>query len=125
MVSMLTMSRWYRRTRGPGSVILQDVNPIGQPRVTFLGHATVMIEMDGVRVLTDPVLRARIGPLTRLSGSPDPEAFARPDVVLISHSHWDHLDYGSLKLLGLSHISGHCQCSPAARLHLGNHRIQV
>ena len=35
-------------------------------RVTYLGHATVLIEVDGVRVLTDPLLRRRIGPLVRL-----------------------------------------------------------
>ena len=71
------------------------------PRVTFIGHATILIEMDGVRVLTDPILRTRIGPLTRMSGPPKPELWADPDVVLISHSHWDHLDYGSLKMVGL------------------------
>jgi L-ascorbate metabolism protein UlaG (beta-lactamase superfamily) len=69
--------------------------------VTFLGHATILIEMDGVRVLTDPILRTRLGPLTRLSAVPDPEAWADVDVVLLSHSHWDHLDYPSLELLGL------------------------
>jgi L-ascorbate metabolism protein UlaG (beta-lactamase superfamily) len=74
-------------------------------RVTFLGHATVLIEIDGVRVLTDPLLRERVGPLTRLSGAPPVEAWADIDAVLISHSHWDHLDYGSLKMMGLdSHI---------------------
>lgn len=71
-------------------------------RVTFLGHATVLIEMDGVRVLTDPILRARVGPLVRLAGAPHPQHWNDIDVVLLSHSHWDHLDYGSLSLLGSS-----------------------
>jgi L-ascorbate metabolism protein UlaG (beta-lactamase superfamily) len=72
----------------------------GTPRVTFLGHATLVIEMDGVRVLTDPILRDRVGPLVR-SPRPIAEAlWADVDVVLISHSHWDHLDYGSLRLVG-------------------------
>jgi L-ascorbate metabolism protein UlaG (beta-lactamase superfamily) len=39
---------------------------VGQPRVTFLGHATIVIDMDGVRILTDPILRSRVGPLVRL-----------------------------------------------------------
>lgn len=81
-------------------MILQAVSERNDPRVTFLGHATILIEMDGVRVLTDPVLRARVGPLTRLSGPPSREHWADPDIVLISHSHWDHLDYGSLRMLG-------------------------
>ncbi len=70
-------------------------------RVTFIGHATILIEMDGVHVLTDPILRTRLGPLTRIAGPPRPELWSDVDVVLLSHSHWDHLDYGSLKMLGL------------------------
>ncbi len=77
------------------------VSDAGLMRVTFLGHATILIEMDGVRVLTDPLLRQRVGPLTRRSGPPARELWSDIDAVLISHSHWDHLDYGSLKLLGL------------------------
>lgn len=73
----------------------------GNARVTFLGHATILIEMDGVRVLTDPILRERVGPLTRTSGPPAKEFWSDIDAVLISHSHWDHLDYGSLKMVGL------------------------
>jgi L-ascorbate metabolism protein UlaG (beta-lactamase superfamily) len=78
-----------------------SVSQTSSARVTFIGHATVLIEMDGVRVLTDPILRTRLGPLTRITKPPDPEMWSDPDVVLISHSHWDHLDYGSLKMLGL------------------------
>jgi L-ascorbate metabolism protein UlaG (beta-lactamase superfamily) len=72
--------------------------------VTFLGHATIVIEMDGLRVMTDPILRNRVGPLVR-SSSAVPEAhWSGVDLVVISHSHWDHLDYGSLRLLGAPHI---------------------
>jgi L-ascorbate metabolism protein UlaG (beta-lactamase superfamily) len=72
--------------------------------VTFLGPATIVIEMDGVRVLTDPILRNRVGPLVRaLTPIPEP-LWSDIDLVLISHSHWDHLDYGSLRLLGGAHI---------------------
>ena len=69
-------------------------------RVTFLGHATILIELDGARILTDPLLRERVGPLTRVSGPPARRLWSDIDVVLISHSHWDHLDYGSLRMLG-------------------------
>jgi L-ascorbate metabolism protein UlaG (beta-lactamase superfamily) len=92
-------------------------------RVTFLGHATTLIEMDEVRVLTDPVLRARVGPLTRSSGTPAPELWADVDVVLISHSHWDHLDYGSLRMLGPDrHILAPKGMAAAFRAH-GFHRV--
>lgn len=63
--------------------------------ITWLGHATVLIELDGVRLLTDPVLRHRIGPLVRVV--PDPEAVAPVDCVLISHLHADHTDVRSLR----------------------------
>ena len=76
------------------------VSENGDPRVTFVGHATILIEMDGVRLLTDPILRERVGPLTRTSGPPDRALWSDIDAVLVSHSHWDHLDYGSLKMMG-------------------------
>ena len=69
--------------------------------VTFLGHSTIVIDIDGVRILTDPILRPRVGPLVRLPRAIDAQAWAGVDVVLISHSHWDHLDYGSLQMIGL------------------------
>lgn len=68
--------------------------------MTFLGHSTVLIEMDGQRLLTDPILRMRAGPLRRATEAPPVELWADLDAVLISHSHWDHLDYGSLRLVG-------------------------
>jgi L-ascorbate metabolism protein UlaG (beta-lactamase superfamily) len=66
----------------------------------YLGHSTVVLELDGARVLTDPILRPRVGPLIRSVSPVDRDAWARTDVVLLSHSHWDHLDLGSLRLLG-------------------------
>ena len=63
--------------------------------ITWLGHATVLIEMDELRVLTDPVLRHRIGPLVR--AVPDPDAVGPVDCVLISHLHADHADLRSLR----------------------------
>ena len=65
--------------------------------LTYVGHATVLIEMDGLRLLTDPVLRSRMGPLLRQTAKPP--SLGRVDAVLISHPHWDHLDPASLKLL--------------------------
>lgn len=65
--------------------------------VTWLGHGTVAIELNGVRFLTDPVLRNAIGPLRRRV--PLLPTAAAPDVVLISHLHHDHLDRPSLRLI--------------------------
>ena len=65
----------------------------GEIGVTFIGHATVLIEIDGVTLLTDPVLSQRLFVIKRLvapglplGGLPD------LDVVLVSHGHHDHLD---------------------------------
>jgi L-ascorbate metabolism protein UlaG (beta-lactamase superfamily) len=65
--------------------------------ITYIGHATVLIELGGVRLLTDPVLRTRIAHLRR--HGPAPEVPADLDAVLISHMHHDHLDLPSLRLL--------------------------
>ncbi len=71
----------------------------GQPlEIRFLGHSTVLLELDGLRILTDPVLRPWIGPLRRHVPAHDPTA-ETVDVVLISHAHNDHLDLPSLRLL--------------------------
>ncbi|NLE21897.1 MAG: MBL fold metallo-hydrolase [Actinobacteria bacterium] len=67
--------------------------------LTFVGHATVLLEMDGVRLLTDPLLRRRIGVLLRRSPIPGPGLRRDLDAVLISHAHLDHLDVPSLRLI--------------------------
>jgi L-ascorbate metabolism protein UlaG (beta-lactamase superfamily) len=66
-------------------------------RITYVGHATVLVELDGVRLLTDPVLRTRVAHLRR-HGLP-PETPADIDAVLLSHLHHDHLDLPSLRRL--------------------------
>jgi L-ascorbate metabolism protein UlaG (beta-lactamase superfamily) len=74
-------------------------------RATWLGHSTVLIEIDGLRVLTDPVWGPRASP-SRLVGPkrfqpvPVPLRGLPPvDVVLISHDHYDHLDYPTIREL--------------------------
>lgn len=71
----------------------------GAARVTYVGHATVLVEMDGVRLLTDPVLRRRVGPLRRHGPPPDRRLTEDVDAVLISHLHHDHADVPSLRRL--------------------------
>lgn len=64
--------------------------------LTYVGHATVLIEADGLRCLTDPFLRDRLGPLRRHGPTPDPVAIGPLDLVLVSHAHPDHFDPRSL-----------------------------
>ncbi|HEX5983630.1 MAG TPA: MBL fold metallo-hydrolase, partial [Solirubrobacterales bacterium] len=72
----------------------------GSDLLTYVGHGTVLIDVDGTRLLTDPVLRKRIGPLVRQGPAPGPEVVEDLDAVLISHLHRDHADLGSLRKLG-------------------------
>lgn len=81
----------------------------GSVRMTFINHATVLIQVDGLNLLTDPIWSERASPLSWLG----PRRF-RPagvrfedlppiDVVMISHNHYDHLDIPTLKRLAASH----------------------
>jgi len=98
-----------RVPRGP----LPSMNPLeswSRPadsglRATWLGHSTVLIEIGGLRVLTDPVWGPRASP-SRLAGpkrfQPVPVALrAMPpvDLVIVSHDHYDHLDYPTIREL--------------------------
>ena len=71
----------------------------GAVPIRYIGHATVLLELDGVRIVTDPFLRDRLGPLERHGQLPDPASIGPVDVVLISHGHPDHFDRGSLAAL--------------------------
>lgn len=78
--------------------------PLG---AAWLGHATVLLRIDGRWVLTDPVFSHRIGvklgPLTlgvsRQAAAVDPQSLPKPDLILLSHAHFDHLDRPSLRAL--------------------------
>ena len=74
-------------------------------RATWLGHSTVYLEVDGTRILTDPVWGDRASPLgwagpRRFYAPPIPLAeLPVPQVVALSHDHYDHLDEGTLRRL--------------------------
>ena len=74
-------------------------------RATWLGHSTVLLEIDGWRVLTDPVWGPRASP-SRFIGpkrfQPVPVSMSelpKLDLVLVSHDHYDHLDFTTMRLL--------------------------
>lgn len=79
-----------------------DDSPESGLRVTWLGHSTVLVEIDGARVLTDPVWGERTSPSSWLG----PKRWYPPlvelddlpevDAVLISHDHYDHLDFPTI-----------------------------
>ena len=79
--------------------------PASGLRVTWLGHSAILLEIDGHRVLTDPVWSERVGPI----GFMGPKRWFPPliavkdlpplDAVVLSHDHYDHLDYATIAAL--------------------------
>ncbi len=65
-------------------------------RIEFVGHATTRLVVASARILTDPFLRSRLGPLERHGPPPDAATDEDVDLVLISHGHPDHFDPWSL-----------------------------
>jgi L-ascorbate metabolism protein UlaG (beta-lactamase superfamily) len=68
-------------------------------QVNYIGHATVLVDIGQLRVLTDPILRDRVLFLQRHGPNPAPQLLGErpPDIVLLSHLHYDHADLPSLR----------------------------
>lgn len=83
-------------------------NPQEKPQITWIGHATMLIQYEGINILTDPIFSDRASPVS-FAG---PKRFNKPaleikdlppiDFVLLSHNHYDHLDLPSVKGIGNS-----------------------
>ena len=90
------------KRKPPGAIPVESpleawAAPVDELRVTWLGHSSMLLELDGVRVLTDPVFGDRLGPVSfmgpkRFHAPPVTVAQLPPlDAVLVSHDHFDHL----------------------------------
>ncbi|MBM4375663.1 MAG: MBL fold metallo-hydrolase [Deltaproteobacteria bacterium] len=81
----------------------------GELRVTWVGHATVLVQIDGLNLLTDPIWSERATPVDGVGPSRANPAGIRfedlppIDAVLVSHDHYDHLDMPTLLRLGERH----------------------
>ncbi len=77
--------------------------PASGLRVTWFGHSSTLVEIDGYRVLTDPVFSERVSPFAFVGPKrwyAPPVAFEdlpEIDAVVISHDHYDHLDMGTIR----------------------------
>ncbi len=93
-----------------------------EARVTWVGHATVLIQVAGFNILTDPVWAERASPLSfagpkRVSEAAiSKDALPPIDLVLISHDHYDHLDVATLRWLDAAH-------KPRVIVPLGNRAL--
>lgn len=106
----------FTRPRDPARPVVDVATPsFATPRaalddvtVTWIGHSTVLVQIGGLNVLTDPVWADRasplsfVGPRRRLPPAVDLAALPPIDVVLISHDHYDHLDLAAVRRLTLS-----------------------
>lgn len=87
------------------SIAASDFSTLHQHRATWLGHATFIIELDGVRIATDPIVSERASPLSfagpeRLTSAPLPlNEWPQLDAIVISHNHYDHLDANTMQRL--------------------------
>ena len=114
-VSRQLLGREQRVPRGP--LPIQSIDgrafdraPATGLRVTWLGHSSVLVEIDGRRLLLDPVWAERVSPLSfagprRFHPPPLPLTDLPPlDAVIISHDHYDHLDRSVIRVLGASGV---------------------
>jgi L-ascorbate metabolism protein UlaG (beta-lactamase superfamily) len=96
-----------RRPLGPfkTDVSIYLTPPEGGLRVTWIGHSSVLVEIDGVRILIDPVWDERASPMRwagpkRFFAAPMRlEDLPKVDVVLVSHDHYDHLGENTVRWL--------------------------
>lgn len=107
--------RWKRKvkpwlfTHNEPKKVQLDRTQEGECRVTFINHSTVLIQLEGWNILTDPIWSQRAGPFSWLGlkrvTSPGVNFADLPpiDIVLLSHNHYDHMDIPTLKHLNLKH----------------------
>src|SRR3954469_15298041 len=93
--------------------------------VTYVGHASTLIEVDGTRLLTDPVLRTHLGHIRRIAALPSPETGKRVDAILISHAHHDHLDIRSLRALPATRVFAPPGCARIVRRWTHHDAVEV
>jgi L-ascorbate metabolism protein UlaG (beta-lactamase superfamily) len=94
---------WVEEPPGPPPPVRVDD---GRIRITWVNHATVLIQMDGLNILTDPIWSERCSPVSfigpRRHRAPGLRFEDLPpiDAVLVSHNHYDHMDLPTLRCLG-------------------------
>jgi len=97
------------RESADGLAAARGLRASDEPSITWIGHATLLIRLDGLTILTDPNWSDRASPFTFVGPrrlSPPGLAFEelpKVDVVVISHDHYDHLDIRTVQRLAATH----------------------
>ncbi len=97
--------RWPKTVPPPRRPQLPARVAVGELALTFIGHSTFLLQLDGLTILTDPIFARRAGPFGLLgpkrvrSAALRLEELPAIDVVLVSHNHYDHLDLATLRWL--------------------------
>lgn len=110
--SFQDMRKWQKERRGKVKDLSKNIPQCQDKRIqelkenrsrtsyTWIGHSTFLIQLNGLNILTDPVWAKRMGFQKRLTEPGIPlEELPEIDVVVISHGHYDHLDFRTLKKL--------------------------
>jgi L-ascorbate metabolism protein UlaG (beta-lactamase superfamily) len=93
----------------PDSARVSTPPPPGAPaRLTWLGHASFLVQLDGLSLLIDPVLRGHLFAGFRRNGGPGIAIAELPpiDAVLVTHDHYDHLDLPTIKAVNAPVVAG-------------------
>ncbi|WP_227306658.1 MBL fold metallo-hydrolase [Acidisoma cellulosilyticum] len=112
---LISILRWrFREDRQPWPVLPPDPAPAGDPHrlpppgavsVTFIGHSSFLIRLPNLTILTDPVFSDRCSPVSWAGpkrARPPGRAFRdlpKIDLLLLSHNHYDHMDFPSLRAI--------------------------
>lgn len=115
VVDRLLGRRRNGSTQSPAPRVDLDLTRVAQPpragepaRLTWLGHASWLVQLDGVSLLIDPIFSESIGPGVKRFVPPalGVEQLPRIDAQLVSHNHRDHLDLPSLRAVGSRVVAG-------------------
>jgi L-ascorbate metabolism protein UlaG (beta-lactamase superfamily) len=80
----------------------RDIAHAARPAITWIGHASFVVQLGGRTIFTDPVMSSRLSGVVPRNVAPGLSwsALPRPDVVVVTHNHRDHMDAGTLKKIG-------------------------
>jgi len=101
MVAVRNVPAFFSEPEKVTNKIKDPIKSNARLSALWIGHSTVLLQMDDKVIITDPFLTETVGEFARRVVEPgiDIENIPKCDLILISHSHFDHLSYGSLEML--------------------------